>query len=160
MKPRELCCIAAGSLKKRSLVRKGGQRQQIARVRLGAEPARGAWRCRDQPQHATRTLTVGDPIKVKAGFDFSAAASRASSAISKARRSSPPGSGALIPSFILPFPFCSPALPPASKGHHSKRTFARKIGVVRCLPWRDRRLSATARRDTIRPMICSRFTHG
>jgi hypothetical protein len=33
---------------------------------------------RDQPQHATRTLTVGDPIKVKAGFDFSAAASSAS----------------------------------------------------------------------------------
>jgi hypothetical protein len=30
---------------------------------------------------------VGDPIKVKAGFDFSAAASSASSAISKAKRS-------------------------------------------------------------------------
>ena len=49
-----------------------------------------ALHCHDQPQHATRTLTVGDPIKVKAGLDFSAAASSASSAISKAKGSSRP----------------------------------------------------------------------
>jgi hypothetical protein len=69
---------------------------------LRRNPAR---HCPDQPQHATRMLTVGDPIKVNAGFDLSAAASSASSAISKARRSSSPCSGALIPSFILPIRF-------------------------------------------------------
>jgi hypothetical protein len=56
--------------------------QQIARVRPGAEPARAARHCHDQPQHATRMLTVGDPTRVNAGFDFSAAASSASSAMS------------------------------------------------------------------------------
>jgi hypothetical protein len=43
---------------------------------------------------------VGDPIKVKAGFDFSAAASSASSAISKAKRSWSFRSVASILSFI------------------------------------------------------------
>jgi hypothetical protein len=43
---------------------------------------------------------VGDPIKVKAGFDFSAAASSASSAMSKAKMSSSFRSVASILSFI------------------------------------------------------------
>ena len=54
----------------------------------------------DQPQHATRMLTVGEPIKVKAGFDFSAAASSASSAISTAKTSWSLRSVASILSFI------------------------------------------------------------
>ena len=73
-------------------------------ISLPSPPSRSGppRQCRNQPQHATRMLTVGDPIKVKAGFAFSAAASSASSAISKARRSSPPCSGCLMVSVMVP----------------------------------------------------------
>ncbi len=121
----------------------------------GAVPARQS---PDQPQHATRMLTVGDPIKVKAGFGFSAAASSASSATSKARRSSPPCSGSLMVSVIVPIRLRA-ALPPAGKDHHSKLAPARKIGATRRRQGRDRRLSAPARRDTIGASVC-RFAQG